>query len=83
MHYYLYLPKEKEKLKFLERKNKLLNLYLISKNFMSCVSEDERLFLKRKFNYNWTAEDLAIEYNVSPFFIVYILISSAFSVRLT
>ncbi len=48
-----------------ERKNKLLNLYLISKNFMTSVSEDERLFLKRKFVFNWTAEDLANEYNVS------------------
>jgi len=48
-----------------ERKNKLLNLYLISKNFMSSVNEEERLFLKRKFIFNWTAEDLAIEYNVS------------------
>lgn len=48
-----------------ERKNKLLNLYLISKNLMTSVSEDERLFLKRKFIFNWTAEDLAEEYNVS------------------
>lgn len=28
MHYYLYLPKEKETLKFLERKNKLLLINL-------------------------------------------------------
>ena len=48
-----------------ERKNKLLNLYLISKNFMTSVNEDERLFLKRKFIFNWTAEDLASEYDVS------------------
>lgn len=48
-----------------ERKNKLLNIYLISKNLISCVAEDDRVFLKRKFVYNWTAEDLANEYNVS------------------
>ena len=48
-----------------ERKNKLLNLYLISKNFLSSVNEEERLFLKRKFVFNWTAEDLANEYDVS------------------
>lgn len=48
-----------------ERKNKLLNLYLISKNLISSVNEDERLFLKRKFIFNWTAEDLADEYDVS------------------
>lgn len=48
-----------------ERKNKLLNLYLISKNFMTSVNEEDRLFLKRKFVFNWTADDLANEYNVS------------------
>lgn len=48
-----------------ERKNKLLNIYLISKNLCSCVAEDDRVFLKRKFVYNWTAEDLASEYYIS------------------
>ena len=32
---------------------------------MTSVNEDERLFLKRKFIFNWTAEDLASEYDVS------------------
>lgn len=48
-----------------ERKNKLLNLYLISKNLLSGLAEEERTFLKRKFIYNWTADELAIEYQVS------------------
>lgn len=48
-----------------ERKNKLLNIYLIAKNLFSSVSEEDRIFLKRKYVYNWTAEDLATEYNVS------------------
>ena len=48
-----------------ERKNKLLNIYLISKNLMSCISEDDRLFLKRKYIFNWTADDLALEYQIS------------------
>lgn len=48
-----------------ERKNKLLNLYLISKNLISSVDEDDRLFLKRKYVFNWTAEDLSIEYQIS------------------
>ena len=48
-----------------ERKNKLLNIFLISKNLLSCVSEEDRIFLKRKFIYSWTAEDLAAEYDVS------------------
>lgn len=48
-----------------ERKNKLLNIYLVSKNLISSVDEDDRIFLKRKYVYNWTAEDLATEYNIS------------------
>ena len=48
-----------------ERKNKLLNLYLISKNLISSVDESDRLFLKRKYVFNWTAEDLASEYQIS------------------
>ena len=48
-----------------ERKNKLLNLYLISKNLISCVDENDRLFLKRKYIFNWTAEDLSVEYQIS------------------
>ena len=48
-----------------ERKNNLLNIYLISKNLLSSISDDNRLLLKRKFVYNWTAEDLAYEYQIS------------------
>ncbi len=48
-----------------ERKNKLLNLYLISKNLLTGLAEDERTFLKRKFVYNWTSEELAIDYQIS------------------
>ena len=48
-----------------ERKNKLLNLFIISKSLLSCLNEDDRLFLKRKFIFNWTAEDLSIEYHIS------------------
>lgn len=49
-----------------ERKNKLLNLYLISKHLLQCTSEEDRIFLKRKFIYNWSIDDLAQEYFVSP-----------------
>ena len=48
-----------------ERKNKLLNLYLISKNLFLSVNEEDRLYLKRRFLFNWTAEDLASEYKIS------------------
>lgn len=48
-----------------ERKNKLLNIFLMSKNLLSSVSEDDRLFLKRKYIFGWTAEELSQEYQVS------------------
>ena len=35
-----------------ERKNKLLNLFLMSKSLMSCIGEDERIFIKRKYVFN-------------------------------
>ena len=48
-----------------ERKNKLLNLFLISKNLISSLDEDDRLYIKRKYVYNWTAEELSQEYQIS------------------
>ena len=48
-----------------ERKNKLLNLFLMSKNLLSSIDEDDRLFLKRKYIFGWTAEELSQEYQVS------------------
>lgn len=48
-----------------ERKNKLLNLFLMSKNLLSSINEEDRLFLKRKYIFGWTAEELSQEYEVS------------------
>ena len=48
-----------------ERKNNLLNIYLITKNLFSSLSEEERLFIERRFIFNWTADELATEYEVS------------------
>ena len=48
-----------------ERKNNLLNIYLITKNLFSSISEEERTFMERRFVFNWTAEELATEYEVS------------------
>lgn len=48
-----------------ERKNNLLNIYLITKNLFSSVSDEDRLFLERKYVFNWTADELANEYGVS------------------
>lgn len=48
-----------------ERKNKLLNLYVISKKLLSELKEPEKTFIKRKYVNNWTAEELASEYEIS------------------
>lgn len=48
-----------------ERKNKLLNLYVISKKLLSGLKETEKTFIKRKYVNNWTAEELATEYEIS------------------
>lgn len=48
-----------------ERKNKLLNVYIISKNLLSGLDETERNFIKKKLIYNWTCEELAQDEQVS------------------
>ncbi len=48
-----------------ERKNKLLNIYLISKKLVESLDEDDRLYLQRKYIFNWTAEELSQEYQIS------------------
>lgn len=48
-----------------ERKNKLLNIYLISKKLVDSLNEDDRLYLQRKYIFNWTAEELSQEYQIS------------------
>lgn len=48
-----------------ERKNKLLNIYLISKKLVDSLNEDDRLYLQRKYIFNWTAEELSQEYRIS------------------
>ena len=37
----------------------------MSKNLLSSIDEDDRLFLKRKYIFGWTAEELSQEYQVS------------------
>lgn len=48
-----------------ERKNSLLNIYIMTKKMMGNLSEDHHDFLEKKFMYNWTSEELATFYNVS------------------
>lgn len=48
-----------------ERKNSLLNVYIMIKEMIKKLSEDESELLEKKFMFNWSAEDLAREYSVS------------------
>ena len=48
-----------------ERKNSLLNVYIMIKEMIKKLSEDESELLEKKFMYNWSADDLAREYSVS------------------
>lgn len=48
-----------------ERKNNLLNIYIMSKKLTKNLSFTDADFIEKKFVYNWTSEDLAKEFNVS------------------
>ncbi|MBQ8451573.1 MAG: hypothetical protein IJ538_02220 [Clostridia bacterium] len=48
-----------------ERKNTLLNIYIMTKQMHKSLSEEEWDFLEKKYVYNWTAEDLATDYEIS------------------
>ena len=48
-----------------ERKNSLLNVYIMIKEMIKKLSEDESELLEKKFMYNWSADELAREYSVS------------------
>ena len=48
-----------------ERKNKLLNIYVMIKNLIKTLSFNDSDFIEKKFIYNWTADDLAKEFNIS------------------
>lgn len=48
-----------------ERKNNLLNIYIMSKKLTKNLSFSDADFIEKKFVYNWTSEDLAKEFNIS------------------
>lgn len=48
-----------------ERKNKLLNIYFISKHLTDCLDEFDKIFIEQKYISNLTAEELADEYKTS------------------
>ena len=48
-----------------ERKNSLINLYVMTKKMLKSLSADDNDFLERRFIYNWNAEELAEYYSIS------------------
>lgn len=48
-----------------ERKNKLLNIYIMTKKLTNTLSLCDMDFIEKKFMFNWTTEDLAKEFNIS------------------
>ena len=48
-----------------ERKNSLINLYVMTKKMLKALSSDDHDFLERRFIYNWSAEELAEYYSIS------------------
>ncbi len=49
-----------------ERKNSLLNIYLVTQKMLKKVSAEDYDFLEKKFMYNWKIDELANELNVTP-----------------
>lgn len=48
-----------------ERKNSILNIYIMLQNLLKETSEDEQEFLNKKFLHKFTIEELAEEYGIS------------------
>lgn len=49
-----------------ERKNSLLNIYIMINEMIKKLSERDREIIEKKYMFNWSAEELAREYSVSP-----------------
>ena len=48
-----------------ERKNFLLNIYIMSKDLLKGLNESDIDFLQKKYMFNWSAEELAREMDIS------------------
>ena len=48
-----------------ERKNSLVNIYVMTKEMTKSLTSENYDFMERKFVYNWNVEDLAKYYNIS------------------
>lgn len=49
-----------------ERKNSILNIYLMTKQIFKEASKDDQVFLVKKFIDKYTIDELAADYDVSP-----------------
>lgn len=49
-----------------ERKNSLINIYVMTQKMLKTLSADDYDFLERKFIYNWGMEEIADYYSISP-----------------
>lgn len=48
-----------------ERKNSLINIYVMTQKMLKTLSADDYDFLERKFIYNWGMEEIADYYSIS------------------
>ena len=48
-----------------ERKNSLVNIYVMTKEMTKSLTSENYDFMERKFIYNWNVDDLAKYYNIS------------------
>lgn len=48
-----------------QRKNSLLNIYIMTKELVKNLSEEDLNFIEKRFVYNWSTEDLSKEFNIS------------------
>lgn len=48
-----------------QRKNSLLNIYIMTKELVKNLSDEDLNFIEKRFVYNWSTEDLSKEFNIS------------------
>lgn len=48
-----------------ERKNSLVNIYLMTKDMLSGISNEDNEIIEKRFCLNWTAAEIAQDYNIS------------------
>lgn len=48
-----------------QRKNSLLNIYIMTKELVKNLLDEDLNFIEKRFVYNWSTEDLSKEFNIS------------------